>query len=75
VVDNQPHELRVDGGEERLIFQPGETLEFTPRGRAQGARPGAPRRLAEVLFTSAMQHPRRRSSWPRAAWKHSSIAK
>jgi putative ABC transport system ATP-binding protein len=40
--------------ESGLIFQPGETLEFTPRGRTQARDLVRRRRLAEVLFSSAM---------------------
>ena len=55
VVDNRRTLLGMF--ESGLIFQPGETLEFTPRGRARARDLVRRRRLAEVLFTSAMHLP------------------
>ena len=43
--------------ESGLIFQPGETLEYTPRGRTRARDLVRRRRLAEVLFSSAMHLP------------------
>ena len=55
VVDNRRTLLGMF--ESGLIFQPGETLEFTPRGRERARDLVRRRRLAEVLFTSAMHLP------------------
>jgi ABC-type glutathione transport system ATPase component len=55
VVDNRRTLLGMF--ESGLIFQPGETLEFTPRGRTRARDLVRRRRLAEVLFTSAMHVP------------------
>ena len=55
VVDNRRTLLGMF--ESGLIFQPGETLEFTPRGRARARDLVRRRRLAEVLFSSAMHLP------------------
>src|SRR5438093_534487 len=52
VVDNRRTLLGM--AESGLIFQPGETLEFTPRGRSRARDLVRRRRLAEVLFSSAM---------------------
>ena len=55
VVDNR---RTLQGmAESGLIFPPGVTLEFTPRGRAHARDLVRRRRLAEVLFTSAMRLP------------------
>jgi putative ABC transport system ATP-binding protein len=55
VVDNRRTLLgMVESG---LIFQPGVTLEFTPRGRSRARDLVRRRRLAEVLFTSALHVP------------------
>ena len=43
--------------ESGLIQSPGERLEFTPRGRTQARDLVRRRRLAEVLFSSAMRMP------------------
>jgi putative ABC transport system ATP-binding protein len=52
VVDNRRTLLgMVESG---LIFQPAVTLEFTPRGRTRARDLVRRRRLAEVLFSSAM---------------------
>ena len=55
VVDNR----RTLGGmaESGLIFPPGVTLEFTPRGRSRARDLVRRRRLAEVLFSSALHVP------------------
>jgi putative ABC transport system ATP-binding protein len=55
VVDNRRTLLGMF--ESGLVFQPGETLEFTPRGRERARDLVRRRRLAEVLFTSAMHLP------------------
>jgi len=55
VVDNRRTLLGMF--ESGLIFQPGETLEYTPRGRARARDLVRRRRLAEVLFSSAMHLP------------------
>jgi putative ABC transport system ATP-binding protein len=52
VVDNRRTLLGM--AESGLIFQPGVTLEFTPRGRDRARDLVRRRRLAEVLFSSAM---------------------
>ena len=52
VVDNRRTLLGMF--ESGLIFQPGETLEFTPRGRVRARDLVRRRRLAEVLFSSAI---------------------
>jgi len=55
VVDNRRTLLgMVESG---VIFQPGVTLEFTPRGRSRARDLVRRRRLAEVLFSSAMHLP------------------
>ena len=55
VVDNRRTLMgMVESG---LIAQHGLTLEFTPRGRAQARDLVRRRRLAEVLFSSAMRIP------------------
>ena len=55
VVDNR---RTLQGmAESGLIFPPGLTLEFTPRGRAHARDLVRRRRLAEVLFSSAMRLP------------------
>ena len=55
VVDN----LRTLRGmaESGLIHAPGDTVEFTPRGRSRACDLVRRRRLAEVLFSSAMHLP------------------
>ncbi len=55
VVDNRRTLLGMF--ESGLLFQPGETLEYTPRGRARARDLVRRRRLAEVLFSSAMHLP------------------
>ena len=55
VVDNRRTLLGMF--ESGLVFQPGATLEFTPRGRVRARDLVRRRRLAEVLFTSAMHLP------------------
>jgi putative ABC transport system ATP-binding protein len=55
VVDNRRTLLGMF--ESGLLFQPGDTLEFTPRGRARARDLVRRRRLAEVLFSSAMHLP------------------
>ena len=55
VVDNRRTLLGMF--ESGLIFQPGQILEFTPRGRLRGRDLVRRRRLAEVLFSSAMHLP------------------
>ena len=55
VVDNRRTLLGM--AESGLIFHPGATLEFTPRGRNQARDLVRRRRLAEVLFSSAMRLP------------------
>ena len=52
VVDNRRTLLGMF--ESGLLFQPGETLELTPRGRARARDLVRRRRLAEVLFSSAL---------------------
>jgi putative ABC transport system ATP-binding protein len=52
VVDNRPTLLRMS--ESGLIFLPGATLEFTPRGSLRARDLVRRRRLAEVLFSSAL---------------------
>jgi DtxR family transcriptional regulator, Mn-dependent transcriptional regulator len=55
VVDNR---RTLQGmAESGLIFPPGATLDFTPRGRSQARDLVRRRRLAEVLFSSAMRLP------------------
>ena len=55
VVDNR---RTLQGmAESGLIFPPGVTLEFTPRGREHARDLVRRRRLAEVLFSSAMRLP------------------
>ena len=55
VVDNR---RTLQGmAESGLIHEPGVTLEFTPRGRAHARDLVRRRRLAEVLFSSAMRLP------------------
>jgi len=55
VVDNRRTLLGMF--ESGLLFQPAETLEYTPRGRARARDLVRRRRLAEVLFSSAMHLP------------------
>jgi putative ABC transport system ATP-binding protein len=55
VVDNRRTLLGMF--ESGLIFQPGETLDFTPRGRSRARDLVRRRRLAEVLFSTAMHLP------------------
>ncbi len=55
VVDNRRTLLGMF--ESGLIFQPADTLEFTPRGRVRARDLVRRRRLAEVLFSSAMHLP------------------
>jgi putative ABC transport system ATP-binding protein len=55
VVDNR-RTLR-GMAESGLVFEPGETLEFTPRGRAHARDLVRRRRLAEVLFSETMRMP------------------
>ncbi len=55
VVDNRRTLLGMF--ESGLIFQPAEALEFTPRGRERARDLVRRRRLAEVLFSSAMHLP------------------
>jgi putative ABC transport system ATP-binding protein len=55
VVDNRRTLLGMT--ESGLIFPPGVTLEFTPRGRSRARDLVRRRRLAEVLFSSAMHLP------------------
>ena len=52
VVDNRRTLLGMF--ESGLIFQPGDTLEFTPRGRVRARDLVRRRRLAEVLFSTAI---------------------
>jgi len=55
VVDNRRTlQGMVESG---LIFAPGVTLEFTPRGRNRARDLVRRRRLAEVLFSSALRVP------------------
>jgi putative ABC transport system ATP-binding protein len=55
VVDNR--RTLTGMAESGLIFPPGETLEFTPRGRSRARDLVRRRRLAEVLFSSALHVP------------------
>jgi putative ABC transport system ATP-binding protein len=55
VVDNR---RTLQGmAESGLVFEPGVTLEFTPRGRSRARDLVRRRRLAEVLFSSALHVP------------------
>jgi putative ABC transport system ATP-binding protein len=55
VVDNR--RTLTGMAESGLIFPPGNTLEFTPRGRSRARDLVRRRRLAEVLFSSALHVP------------------
>src|SRR5262249_18595780 len=55
VVDNR--RTLTGMAESGLIFPPGVTLEFTPRGRSRARDLVRRRRLAEVLFSSALHVP------------------
>ena len=55
VVDNR--RTLIGMAESGLVFPPGTTLEFTPRGRNRARDLVRRRRLAEVLFSSALHVP------------------